>query len=62
MPGPPHRQHPRHAAHSVCYQKSRRGQRRAVAQDLGASAANGQLRARMAGLCYDTPPIEAMTF
>jgi hypothetical protein len=33
-----------------------------VAQCSGASAANGQLRVRMAGLCYDTQPVEAMPF
>ena len=33
-----------------------------MAQRLGASAANGQLRIRMAGLCYDTQPVEAMPF
>src|SRR5215510_13602922 len=42
----------------MCYPKSRRGQRRGVAQRLGASAAHGQLRIRLAGLCYDTPPVE----
>jgi hypothetical protein len=31
-----------------------------VAQRPGASAAHGQLRIRMAGLCYDTQPVEAM--
>jgi hypothetical protein len=36
------------------------GQRRGVAQRLGASAANGYLRIRIAGLCYDTQHVEAM--
>jgi hypothetical protein len=44
------------------YQESGRGQRRAVAQRLGASAANGQLRVRMVGLCYDTQHVEAIPF
>src|SRR5215510_2271232 len=36
--------------------KLRRRQRRGVAQRLGASAAHGYIRVRMAGLCYDTRP------
>ena len=36
--------------------------RRAVAQRLGASAAHGYLRVRMAGLCYDTPSVKARPF
>jgi hypothetical protein len=51
-----------HALHNGRYPKSRRRQRRAVAQRLGASAANGQLRVCMAGLCYDTQHVEAMRF
>ena len=33
-----------------------------MAQRPGAHAAHGQLRVRMAGLCYDTPSGEAMPF
>ena len=51
-----------HALHNGPYQKSRRGQRQGAAQCPGASAAHGQLRIRMAGLCYDTQHVEAMTF
>jgi hypothetical protein len=32
------------------------------AQRPGAGATHGYLRIRMAGLCYDTPPVEAMPF
>ena len=46
--------------HKTGYQKSRRGQRRGVAQPPGASAAHGYLCICMAGLCYDTQPVEAM--
>jgi hypothetical protein len=46
----------------MCYQKSRRRQRLGVAQRPGASTAHGYLRICMAGLCYDTQPVEAMTF
>jgi hypothetical protein len=41
---------------AVCWQ------RRAVAQRLGASAAHGYLRVRMAGLCYDTSSVKARPF
>jgi hypothetical protein len=44
----------------MCYQKSSKGQRRGVAQHRDASAANRYLRIRMAGLCYDKQPVEAM--
>jgi hypothetical protein len=44
-----------HALHNRRYQiLAVCWQRRAVAQRLGANAANGYLRVRMAGLCYDT--------
>ena len=33
-----------------------------MAQRLGASAAHGYLRVRTAGLCYDTPSVEAVPF
>jgi hypothetical protein len=33
-----------------------------VWSNLGASAANGHLRIRIARLCYDTQHVEAMTF
>jgi len=44
--------------HKGPYQKSRRRQRRGVAQHPDARAAHRQLRIRTAGLCYDMPPVE----
>src|SRR5678815_3952216 len=42
--------------------RSRAGDRERRAQRPGAGATHGSLRIRMAGLCYDTPPVEAPPF
>ena len=57
-----HGAEPGHARHIPCYPKLRRGQRRGAVQLPGTSAAHGDLCIRIAGLCYDTQHIEAMTF
>ena len=50
----------RRAHHKPRYWKSNRGQRRGGAQHPGTTMANGPLCIRMAGLCYNTQPVEAM--